>query len=234
MQLLTVVIPRFEQLKKEGQSGQTKLTQYTRYLTIALGDPAGHRHRRAGRPRPAVRRLHAGHHPRRQRVRPARSSSIVMTAGTAIVMWLGEQVTERGVGNGMSLLIFTSIAARIPAEGANILQPRGGLRLHRRLRLRPGHHRERRVRRAGPAAHPRAVREADGRPPHVRRHVDLPAAEGEPGRRHPGDLRVVAAVPAAPDLAAGRHARVRRGPAVRADLPGRPVQPGAHPRSTSR
>ena len=54
IQLLVVVIPRFEQLKKEGQSGQTKLTQYTRYLTIGLADPAVHRHHRAGPQRPAV------------------------------------------------------------------------------------------------------------------------------------------------------------------------------------
>ena len=47
-----------------------------------------------------------------------------MTAGTAVIMWLGELITDRGVGNGMSLLIFTSIAARIPAEGANILHQR--------------------------------------------------------------------------------------------------------------
>ena len=55
IQLLTVVIPRFEQLKKEGQAGQGKLTQYTRYLTIGLGDPAVHRPRGAGGARAAVR-----------------------------------------------------------------------------------------------------------------------------------------------------------------------------------
>jgi preprotein translocase subunit SecY len=51
---------------------------------------------------------------------------ITMTAGTAVIMWLGELITDRGVGNGMSVLIFTSIAARIPGEGGNILQTRGG------------------------------------------------------------------------------------------------------------
>jgi preprotein translocase subunit SecY len=125
VQLLTVVIPRFEQLKKEGQSGQSKLTQYTRYLTIAL----------------AILQA-TGIVALAQRGQLFADCSlaiipeatlfdliiivIVMTAGTAIVMWLGELVTERGVGNGMSLLIFTSIAARIPAEGANILRS-GGL-----------------------------------------------------------------------------------------------------------
>ncbi|MGI5127383.1 preprotein translocase subunit SecY [Pseudonocardia sp. CA-107938] len=125
IQLLTVVIPRFEQLKKEGQSGQNKLTQYTRYLTIAL----------------AILQA-TGIVALAQRGQLFADCSlavipnagifdlviivIVMTAGTAIVMWLGELVTERGVGNGMSLLIFTSIAARIPGEGANIMRS-GGL-----------------------------------------------------------------------------------------------------------
>ena len=63
VQLLVVVIPRFEQLKKEGQSGQQKLTQYTRYLTIAPGDPAEHRHHRAGPQRSAVPELQRVDHP---------------------------------------------------------------------------------------------------------------------------------------------------------------------------
>ena len=125
VQLLTVVIPRFEQLKKEGQSGQNKLTQYTRYLTIALAILQA-----TGIVALAQRgQLFADCS---LPIIPEASLFnlviivIVMTAGTAIVMWLGELVTERGVGNGMSLLIFTSIAARIPAEGANILRS-GGL-----------------------------------------------------------------------------------------------------------
>ncbi|MGQ0576701.1 MAG: preprotein translocase subunit SecY [Pseudonocardia sp.] len=126
VQLLTVVIPRFEQLKKEGQSGQSKLTQYTRYLTIALAVlqstgivALADRGQLFGNctlpiiPESGVYTLSI--------------IVIVMTAGTAVIMWLGEQVTERGIGNGMSLLIFASIAARIPAEGANILNnPDGG------------------------------------------------------------------------------------------------------------
>jgi preprotein translocase subunit SecY len=125
VQLLTVVIPRFEQLKKEGQSGQNKLTQYTRYLTIALAILQG-----TGIVALADRGQLFGNCS--QPVIPNSSIFalsvvvIVMTAGTAVIMWLGEQVTERGIGNGMSLLIFTSIAARIPAEGANIMR-NGGL-----------------------------------------------------------------------------------------------------------
>ncbi|MBA3906740.1 MAG: preprotein translocase subunit SecY [Pseudonocardiales bacterium] len=126
VQLLTVVIPRFEQLKKEGQSGQNKLTQYTRYLTIALAILQS-----TGIVALADRGQLFGNCSL-----PVIPDStvyglsvivIVMTAGTAVVMWLGEQITEHGVGNGMSLLIFTSIAHRIPAEGKNILDNSGAL-----------------------------------------------------------------------------------------------------------
>jgi preprotein translocase subunit SecY len=126
VQLLTVVIPRFEQLKQEGQSGQTKLTQYTRYLTIGLAilqstgiiALAQRGQLFANCDKPVIPDSNVF------------SVSIIvltMTAGTAVIMWLGELITERGVGNGMSLLIFTSIAARIPAEGGNILTNQGGL-----------------------------------------------------------------------------------------------------------
>jgi len=126
VQLLTVVIPRFEQLKKEGQSGQNKLTQYTRYLTIALAILQS-----TGIVALADRGQLFGNCS--QPVIPNSSIFtlsiivITMTAGTSVIMWLGEQVTERGIGNGMSLLIFSSIAARIIAEGRNILSNSGGL-----------------------------------------------------------------------------------------------------------
>ena len=112
-----MVIPRFEQLKKEGQSGQAKLTQYTRYLTIGLAilqSTGLIALARSGQ-------LFPGCTARRSSTRARLVDQIVMvitmTAGTAVIMWLGELITDRGVGNGMSLLIFTSIAARIPAEG---------------------------------------------------------------------------------------------------------------------
>jgi preprotein translocase subunit SecY len=126
VQLLTVVIPRFEQLKKEGQSGQNKLTQYTRYLTIALAILQS-----TGIVALADRGQLFGNCS--LPVIPDSSIFVLsiivvtMTAGTAVIMWLGEQVTERGIGNGMSLLIFASIAARILAEGRNILSNSGGL-----------------------------------------------------------------------------------------------------------
>ena len=127
IQLLTVVIPRFEQLKKEGQSGQNKLTQYTRYLTVALAVLQA-----TGIVALASRgQLFQGCTlPVLQNPESIFSLSvlvIVMTAGTCVIMWLGEQITERGIGNGMSLIIFSSIAARIPAEGGQILNSAGGL-----------------------------------------------------------------------------------------------------------
>ncbi|MCV7179656.1 preprotein translocase subunit SecY [Mycolicibacterium sphagni] len=126
VQLLTVVIPRFEQLRKEGQAGQAKMTQYTRYLAIALAILQA----------TSIVALAAnGGLLQGCSLDILQSTSIfslviivlVMTAGAALVMWMGELVTERGVGNGMSLLIFAGIAARIPAEGKSILDGRGGL-----------------------------------------------------------------------------------------------------------
>jgi preprotein translocase subunit SecY len=126
VQLLVVVIPRFEQLKKEGQSGQQKLTQYTRYLTIALAilqSTGIIALARSGQLFPSCT----------ESIIPSDSVwttvvlVITLTAGTAMIMWLGELLTEKGIGNGMSVLIFTSIAARIPAEGGQILQTRGAL-----------------------------------------------------------------------------------------------------------
>ncbi|MER5475502.1 preprotein translocase subunit SecY [Streptomyces sp. NPDC002734] len=116
LQLLTVVIPRLEALKKEGQSGTAKITQYTRYLTIALAVLQGTglvATARSGA-------LFSGCSVSGQIV-PDRSifttviMVLTMTAGTAVVMWLGELVTDRGIGNGMSILMFISIAATFPA-----------------------------------------------------------------------------------------------------------------------
>ena len=126
IQLLTVVIPRFEQLKKEGQSGQAKLTQYTRYLTIALG---------VLQATSIIAMANSGQlfGECDQPIIPQSNTFtlaiivLTMTAGTALIMWFGELITERGVGNGMSLLMFVNIAARLPFEGGNILENNGPL-----------------------------------------------------------------------------------------------------------
>ncbi len=121
IQLLVVVIPRFEQLKQEGQSGQTKLTQYSRYLTIGLGilQSTGFiALARSGQLFPSCQSAILY----KQDIWTLSTMVLCMTAGTGVIMWLGELITDRGVGNGMSVLMFTSIAARIPNEGQNILQ----------------------------------------------------------------------------------------------------------------
>ncbi|MFE9255036.1 preprotein translocase subunit SecY [Streptomyces sp. NPDC006879] len=112
LQLLTVVIPKLEALKKEGQSGTAKITQYTRYLTVALAVLQG-----TGLVATAkTGSLFQGCAVANQIV-PDRSifntvvMVVTMTAGTCLVMWLGELITDRGIGNGMSILMFISIAA---------------------------------------------------------------------------------------------------------------------------
>jgi preprotein translocase subunit SecY len=130
LQLLTVVIPRLEQLRKEGQSGQAKITQYTRYLTLGLGvlqasafvalARSGQLFNNQCDQFPIV--------PENTGLPMWLTLSVLvitMTAGTGVVMWLGELITDRGVGNGMSVLIFTSIAARLPGEGWSIKTSKG-------------------------------------------------------------------------------------------------------------
>ena len=120
MQLCTVVVPSLEALKKEGEAGRRKITQYTRYATLglaffqALGDLGGARGAAGPRDRSGP---HVPHGVRRSRWSP----------GTMFLMWLGEQITERGLGNGISLIIFAGIAAGLPsAIGLTLEQARTG------------------------------------------------------------------------------------------------------------
>ena len=114
VQLLTVVIPRFEALKKEGQQGTSKLTQYTRYLTIGLAILQSTTLVSTARSGNLFQGCTADLVPNDSLV-TILLMVITMTAGTGLVMWLGELVTDKGVGNGMSLLIFTQIAATFPS-----------------------------------------------------------------------------------------------------------------------
>jgi len=104
MQLLTVAIPRLEELSKEGEEGRNKINQYTRYLAIVLGfvQSAGITY---GLAREALTN---------QSVWAFFVIALTLTAGTAFLMWLGEQITEYGIGNGISMIIFASIVSRIP------------------------------------------------------------------------------------------------------------------------
>jgi len=129
MQLLGVVIPKLEQWQQEGQSGQKKITQWTRYVTVGLAllQSSG-----------LVIALHEGKQGllgtigfQGKDMIPSydayRAVLIVLTwvAGTALVMWLGEVITQRGVGNGMSILIFASVVSRMPAQGGAVFAQAG-------------------------------------------------------------------------------------------------------------
>ncbi|MCA1840883.1 MAG: preprotein translocase subunit SecY [Actinomycetota bacterium] len=126
MQLLTVVIPKLEQWQKEGETGTKKITQWTRYLTVglALMQSTGivflfHRGGLKDNKGNVIDLIPNFHPPRIALI------VLTLTAGTAMVMWLGELITQRGVGNGMSILIFTSIVSRLPRDMLNIKAQKG-------------------------------------------------------------------------------------------------------------
>jgi len=125
LQLLTVVIPRLETLKADGNAGRAKITQYTRFVTIGLAILQSTAILSLARSPGALFQGCNEEIIPNQAIWVMLVMITVMTAGTAIVMWFGELITERGVGNGMSVLIFTSIIAVIPAQFANILSSRG-------------------------------------------------------------------------------------------------------------
>src|ERR671934_2064155 len=105
LQLLAVVIPKLEALQKEGEAGMAKINQYTRYLTVALAAAQ------------STGYAYLFHRQGALNANAGRLGLIVLTltAGTAVLMWMGELITKRGVGNGISLLIFASILATAPA-----------------------------------------------------------------------------------------------------------------------
>jgi len=125
LQLLAVVIPRLETLRQEGQSGQAKITQYTRYLTVGLailqstGIVALARSGKLFQGVNCTKSLLIN-----DNIFTITTMVVCMTAGTAVIMWLGELITDRGVGNGMSLLIFTTVISVIPGELLNIYKSR--------------------------------------------------------------------------------------------------------------
>ena len=193
LQLLTVVWPYLEKLSKEGELGRRKITQYTRYGTVLLS---------------IVQSFGIAVY--LERMTLANQFQIVehpgwgfkfmtvltLTTGTAFIMWLGEQITERGIGNGMSLIIFAGIVVGFPRAVIDTFQmiQRGELSILAALLLLAGDVRGGggdRVRRARPAPDPRPVRQARGGPARLRRPDDAPAAPRQHRGRHPGHLRLV-------------------------------------------
>lgn len=110
MQLLTVIIPYLERLAKEGQEGRKRIAEYTRYATVILG---------------AIQAIGMSFYLRSALENPGFWSYaiivITLTAGTAFLMWLGELITERGIGNGISLIIFAGIVSRFPVGVINMI-----------------------------------------------------------------------------------------------------------------
>ena len=115
LQLLVVVIPHLMTLKKEGQAGQAKITQYTRYLTLALAVLQATGIVALARVRQLIPQCNE-QLLYQENTRTMAIMVITMTAGTGIIMWLGELITERGIGNGMSILIFSQVVATFPAQ----------------------------------------------------------------------------------------------------------------------
>jgi preprotein translocase subunit SecY len=126
MQLLTVVIPKLQSLQDQGEVGVKKINQYTRYVTVVLavlqstGIVFLFHSGGSGLPDPFPAETFT----------PPNIALIVLTltAGTAMIMWLGELITQRGVGNGMSILIFTSVIASLPGQGSSILSQGGAFK----------------------------------------------------------------------------------------------------------
>jgi len=125
LQLLAVVIPRLETLRQEGQAGQAKITQYTRYLTVGLAilqSTGIIAFARSGNLFPNCTEPLIPN----SSVYTITTMVICMTAGTAVIMWLGELITDRGVGNGMSVLIFTTVISQMFGYLADVFKVKGG------------------------------------------------------------------------------------------------------------
>jgi preprotein translocase subunit SecY len=125
MQLLTVVIPKLQQWQEQGEAGTKKINQWTRYVTVVLAllQATGLAFLFNN---PSAVGLSRSIFPQGTFTTPnVLLIVLVMTAGTAMIMWLGELITQRGVGNGMSILIFTSVISTLPFEGAAILRAGG-------------------------------------------------------------------------------------------------------------
>jgi preprotein translocase subunit SecY len=125
MQLLAVVIPKIEQWQKQGAVGQKKITQWTRYMTVGLAllQATGITYQfnngllgGSSTTVPLVTKFDVPH---------VALIVLTITAGTAIVMWMGELITQRGIGNGMSILIFSNVVSRMPAQFGNVRAEKG-------------------------------------------------------------------------------------------------------------
>ena len=183
MQLMTGVVPRLQALSREGEYGRNKINQYTRYLTVPMALLQAYGFLALLNSQGVIT---TGFDISQFETL---TQIVTLTAGAIILMWLGELITEKGIGNGISFIIFAGIVSRVPAAiGSFIESPDlasglifivlgvvGGRGDH----LHPG----------GPAPDPDPVREPRPRPAHVPGRVHVPAAARQPGGRDPDHLR---------------------------------------------
>ncbi len=216
IQMMSMIVPQFMELRKEGESGRRKMTEYTRYLTVALG--AFQSFAAAVALQNNGLTLTTGFH-------WLFTATITMTTGTMFLMWLGEQITERGIGNGISMIILAGIVAGLPGAVGNTAGMVSSGEMSGPFALLLDHHRGGRdgvrgVRRARSASHRGELREAPGRPPHVRGPDQPHPVQAEHVGRDPADLRVELAAlpgddrgllrPEQPDRASARSCRPSR------------------------
>ena len=193
IQLLTTVSPKLEALKKEGEAGRKTLNQYTRYLTVILAAFQSYGI--------AIGLQGAGNVVSEPGMFFLISTSVTLTGGTMFLMWLGEQITSRGIGNGISLIILAGIVAELPSALASMLElgRQGALSTApdpARHHHGGGRDRLHRVHGARAAAAFDPVSEAPGRQQDVRGPVLASAAQAQYLGRDSADLRFVAAAAA--------------------------------------
>ena len=183
MQLMQGVIPSLGELAREGEYGRNRLNQYTRLLTVPMAFAQGYGF--------SVLLSSNGVIPPRPLFSFETFSLLLsFTAGTILLMWLGELISERGLGNGISFIIFAGIVGRIPHQAAADRHRPGWLHAHHPVHHHRDHrHRRRGLHQRGPAPDPGAVRQPGPRAAHVPGPDPVPAAEGDDGRRDPDHLR---------------------------------------------
>ncbi len=178
VQLMTVAVPKLAELQKEGEAGYAKINQYTRYLTVVLAALQAFGYAVLFQRQDALE-ANAG-----------RMTLIVvtLTTGTVLLMWLGEQITKRGIGNGISILILASILTSLPL-GVSAWWNGGPMERIFFPLVAIGIVASVVFVQEGQTTDPHPVRATHGRPPHDDRRRHLSAAPHSHGRRDPGHLR---------------------------------------------
>ena len=194
IQLLTIAIPALERLARDGgEAGKKKIASITRYATVAIALLQGFGYYMICKNYNILEQ---------QGIWPALVIIVSFVAGSSFVMWLGEQVNEFGVGNGISIILFAGILSRVPnmvTMGASYIRTKGSIGYLWIALLIVGM--------LGRAPHPRPVRQASGRPQDVRRPGIHPSHEGEHVRRSAHHLRADHRVPARHHLGFHRYSR---------------------------